>query len=370
LFARPELKKSVDLGTLPFPFSVINGIMKGDRIVSIVSASANNEIAYKERHQGFEEYIHPCKMDLGEICAAFKGVATRKDHKRILEVTGGVPWQVKKLISSKFSFDDYEEAELCTILSSLKRLKLEKPGSTFQDITSSAVACVLSTKGDEIEYDRKYSISGKGKKANDYEPLFPGVIVAYRRYFWNKILVYVHTHEKQLLKVCANHGLTNSACGQIFELLVISRCSRNANVTWDGFLLKKCSLIETFCSNTLPEVMVEDGMYVPRNCNFPAIDLIWKHGKSVCGVQVHTSDHHDVLKVFRAMCVEANWGAAFDEIHLLYLSPDKATANSAQKFITKTQDKIPEIQVSVAALCISSIPCLNTLQWPKQTIGK
>ena len=70
--------------------------------------------------------------------------------------------------------------------------------------------------------------------------------------------------------------------------------------------MKECNLIETFLSNALLEVMVKDGMYIPRNCNFPAIDLIWKHGKSVCGVQVHTSDHHDVLENFRAMCIDAN----------------------------------------------------------------
>jgi len=206
LFARPELKKSVDLGTLPFPFSVINGIMKGDRIVSIVSASANNEIAYKERHQGFEEYIHPCKMDLGEICAAFKGVATRKDHKRILEVTGGVPWQVKKLISSKFSFDDYEEAELCIILASLDNLKETKSKTKFDCFTTSAIACVLSTTGDPIEYDRIYSIPRKGTEAYQYEPLFPVVIVAYRHYFLIELLAFVKTHEELLLKVVTNHG--------------------------------------------------------------------------------------------------------------------------------------------------------------------
>ena len=158
--------------------------------------------------------------------------------------------------------------------------------------------------------------------------------------------------------------MTNSACGQIFELLVISRCSLNADVSWEGFLLKKCNLIETFRSNKLPEVMVKDGMYVPQNCNFPAIDLIWKHGKSVCGVHVHTSHHNDVLENFRAMCVEANWGIEFEKIYLLFLSPDQRIADSAQRFI-------PEIQVSitVVALCISSIPCLSTLQWPKQTTG-
>ena len=57
---------------------------------------------------------------------------------------------------------------------------------------------------------------------------------------------------------------------------MISRCSLNANVTWEGFLLKECNLIETFLSNALLEVMVKDGMYIPRNCNFPAIDLCYE----------------------------------------------------------------------------------------------
>ena len=82
LFARPELKKSGDLGTLPFPFSIINGIMKGNRIVSIISASANNEFAYRESHRGFVEYNHPCTMNLAEIKLAFEEVAKRSDGKK------------------------------------------------------------------------------------------------------------------------------------------------------------------------------------------------------------------------------------------------------------------------------------------------
>jgi hypothetical protein len=47
LFYRPELKEAEDLGSLPFPFSVINNIMRRDRrIVSIISASTDNEVAY------------------------------------------------------------------------------------------------------------------------------------------------------------------------------------------------------------------------------------------------------------------------------------------------------------------------------------
>ena len=65
LFSRLLLIDAKDLSTLPFPFSAINNIMKrGRRIVSIISASTNNEVAYKESHRGFEECNHPCNMDL------------------------------------------------------------------------------------------------------------------------------------------------------------------------------------------------------------------------------------------------------------------------------------------------------------------
>ena len=66
----------------------------------------------------FEEYNHPCKMDLDEIKLAFEEVSTLNDCEKVLKVTGGVPWQVKKLISFTLSIDDYEEAELRTILRS------------------------------------------------------------------------------------------------------------------------------------------------------------------------------------------------------------------------------------------------------------
>ena len=109
-------------------------------------------------------------------------------------------------------------------------------------------------------------------------------------------------------------------------------------------------------------------MYVPRNSNFPAIDLNWKCGDSVCGVQVHVSNHHNVLKKFTVMCKKAGWLTKLKTIYLLYLSPDQGIADSAQYFIPETQVNIPGTQVSitVVALFISSIPCLNTLQWPKQ----
>ena len=57
--------------------------MQGEHIVSIVSASANNEVAYIERHLGFDEYNHPCKMDLDEIKLAFDEISKRNDCEKV-----------------------------------------------------------------------------------------------------------------------------------------------------------------------------------------------------------------------------------------------------------------------------------------------
>jgi len=367
LFYRPELKEAEDVGSLPFPFSAINNIMKrGRRIVSIISASTDNEDAYKKSHEGFEEYNHPCNMDFKETCAAFEEVATRSNSTEIFEVTGGVPLQLKNLISFKFSIKEYERHELHSIRQSLEILRDEKKKFKFHQITESAVCCVLSTSGDEIGYDMKYSIRGEGKEAYHFKPLHPLVIVAYRRCFWESIMAFVHNHEQLLLNICAKPDSTNDVRDRIFELLVINRCSLNANIALKRlFQFKTCNLIEIFPSDyscriyDLPMSMEKDGMYVPRNSNFPAIDLIWKCGQSVCGVQVHISKHDNVLKKFTAMCDKAGWLTSFKNVYLLYLSPEQGIADSVQCNIPETQGPI-----TVVALCKSSIPCLKTLQWP------
>jgi hypothetical protein len=77
-------------------------------------------------------------------------------------------------------------------------LKDTKSKTKLNRNTTSAVACVLSTTGDEIEYDRKYSIPGKGTEAYEYKSLYPVVILVYRHYFWNMLLAFVKTHEEFL----------------------------------------------------------------------------------------------------------------------------------------------------------------------------
>ena len=258
LFYRPELKEAEDVGSLPFPFSAINNIMKrGRRIVSIISASTDNEDAYKKSHEGFEEYNHPCNMDFKETCAAFEEVATRSNSTEIFEVTGGVPLQLWNLISFKFSIHDYERHELLSIRQSLEKLRNEKTKFKFHQITESAVCCVLSTTGDKLGYDMKYSIRGEGKEAYHCKPLYPLVIVAYRRCFWESIMAFVHNHEQLLLNICAKPDSTNDVRDRIFELLVINRCSLNANIALKRlFQFKACNLIKIFPSDCDQKILI------------------------------------------------------------------------------------------------------------------
>ena len=76
-------------------------------------------------------------------------------EEAIEEVTGGVPLQVRNLISFRFSMiDEYEWHELPSILCSLKNLRDEKRKEEFDCITESAVCCVLMEPEYGVFYER------------------------------------------------------------------------------------------------------------------------------------------------------------------------------------------------------------------------
>jgi hypothetical protein len=67
LFAKaPEAQKFEEL---PEPYFLVKQVMSSRNTVSVIAASANNEIAYKDRHQAFREYHHPNSLTKGELPA-------------------------------------------------------------------------------------------------------------------------------------------------------------------------------------------------------------------------------------------------------------------------------------------------------------
>jgi len=67
IFARPDFQQTKDVTVLPFPFVMMNEVLKPGRIVSIISASANNDVSHRENHAGFDEFDHPARFNDEEI---------------------------------------------------------------------------------------------------------------------------------------------------------------------------------------------------------------------------------------------------------------------------------------------------------------
>ena len=66
-------------------------------------------------------------------------------------------------------------------------------------------------------------------------------------------------------------------------------------------------------SQKLPELyeMEKNTLFIPKNADFSAIDLILKEDKNVWAIQVHVMDYDDVEPTFRTRCEEQGWSYSF-----------------------------------------------------------
>lgn len=117
-----------------------------------------------------------------------------------------------------------------------------------------------------------------------------------------------------------------------------------------------------FGSQRLPNDLTvsndDDGVYIPYNSNFPAIDMIWKTGTYIFGVQIHTSrTHSDVADQFERLCNSAGWSKKFgSSVFLIYLCPDETCMMINQPSVTKSG------RVKIGYITIKQVNCLENLQ--------
>jgi hypothetical protein len=115
-----------------------------------------------------------------------------------------------------------------------------------------------------------------------------------------------------------------------------------------------------FYSQHLPSLRAnnDDGIYIPINCNFPAIDVVWKSGNYIFGVQIHTSSsHRDVASMFEKKCQNAGWFDHFSgNVFLIYLCPD------VKSMIKKKQKKTYSGLVKIGYITIAEVECLKNMQ--------
>jgi hypothetical protein len=110
-------KRANSVSELDFPYNVIKNVMRSRHVISIISASANNEAAEIGKHDQFVEYYHPIFMNKTELVVAFpkltdKRIQTRSTAwhpppllRQVINLTAGVPLYAATFLN-KFDGDD------------------------------------------------------------------------------------------------------------------------------------------------------------------------------------------------------------------------------------------------------------------------
>jgi len=374
IFARPQYQTAKDVGALPLPFALMHLLNNRARMKTVISASANNTVAYRDNHPGFLVYDHPTTMSRDEVLLWKPDLQLLHDEQihQLEEATGFCPLQVVKYRDDSSEFASEGVTDILSAVASLLAEQKDNEIAT-NSIRNAAVHCLLSlpiTGSAVVNYDRKFSVLRKGH----VEPLFPLVLVAYRQLFWNDVVKYVEENEGSILKVCGNENTTNDVRGRFFELLVIVRFIKSSVVSTSADTAALPASVDSgrwFESQNLPDPvsMQQNTLFIPKNSNFPAIDLILKAGNDVWAVQVHVSKHTDVLPKFRSMCEEKEWFATFDNINLLYLSPSDEVKNMLGACIPtppvrrSKRLKVDGKPIYVSAATIEEFDCLQNIQW-------
>ena len=367
LFVKPANINAKDASGLAFPFDMIYSVIMPGRITSVISASANNEMAYKDRHEGFDEYNHPTEMTEIELLAAFDGFS-KTDAEQVKDLAGFVPGFVDQyLYEYKRDTSRFIKDVASSVRDSLRGLQRSP---YWYDIRQSTISCLLDIPTNSSRYDKKYFLANQqsSDQHSPYTVLIPLVKDGARELLWKDIMEFVRNEESNLLNVCSLPSTTNDVRGRLFEYMVIRRCQD------DGVgLVDKITYIpeglHTFAGQELPNStkVTADGIYVPNNPNFPAIDVIWKVEKTIYGVQIHIANHDNVVQLFEAKCRNAGWFSDFNQIYLVYLSPNERTKALIAKFVQANHEvNLPEnkkFSIQQFAVCLKEIPCLSGLQW-------
>ena len=377
LFVKAENIHAKDATGLVFPFNYIHRVMKPSRITSVISASANNEMAYKESHEGFLEYFHNPAMTESELLLLNDDI-NESNVSTVVAETWGVPLFTATFIEKEMDAGAYEAEVIGSVRNSLEKLENETSDRNWKRVVASAVASLLYLDTDEDRYDKKFLLPQRVQPLRfRYKPLVPQVFQAYRSFVWSELMAHVAAQERALLSVCKDTATTNRVRGCHFETMVIRRCSSsNVDILVGDISVTVPSGEQAatgFGGKLLPKSPMVDGLYFPFDPNFPAIDFFLSSGRYVFAVQVHVSVHDDVANEFVGLCRQAGWFQRFDCIQLIYLSPEEDVARLVtSRVIPPTLDAVATRQDGDTSVCKitrramskDSISCLRDLQWP------
>ncbi len=150
IFARHQFTAAKDVGTLPYPFKIMTNVRKACRIISIISASTNNDITHREKSFG-----HPIQFEKPELEVLYTEEKVASWSMPKLEyATGRIPLHINKQI---YEGDFYPGLIRSDIMYSLQKLQHEQ-NAIWKCFIASSVQCLLRTSlsNMSINHDRKY----------------------------------------------------------------------------------------------------------------------------------------------------------------------------------------------------------------------
>ena len=293
-------------------------------------------------------------------------------------ITGNVPRFTNKFVT-KFDEDYFKFASYWreVIHYSVFRLLEFTTPDVISELYENMIHMMLLldfNTGTPALYDRRFVVEMKDRPC--FRPLFPLVESVWREHLQNEFFEYIHTNEAALLSVMARSDTMSDTKDKLFECIVIQRCMKHGVVNFPLSLVTTGVAPEDtvsipskqhhFHTHDLPELTVysyNDGVHVPIDSNFPAIDLIWKTGVYVFGIQIHTTSTHgdDVASLFEEKCRKAGWLDEFqDNVFLIYLCPDESCM---MPFKPKNSfHQTTESGIKIGYITTKQVECLKDIQ--------
>lgn len=280
-------------------------VLKEGPIISIISASANNDVSHRDNHDGFEVFDHKPRFDNDEINLLYpQDEISRCDWKELEYATGFVPLYVNLWAKDPNTYYRQVRSEIDDALTNLRQETKKKDEESWKSVVKSAINCLLCMRLTELPnlLDRKYSLVEIDPVTDTCSiiALFPLVAEKYRDFFWDYLATYIDENERDILNVCTT--ATQAMRGCLLEQLVIRRPLKSKladsdfrKIFTDAGLAKEIAstskTAKEFTTVTrvpsctrYPKLGSGEGnctYFVPVAPNFPATDLIIHVGKIV-----------------------------------------------------------------------------------------
>jgi hypothetical protein len=373
----PKTGKSTISG-FQFPYNMISKIRKPGHVISILSASANNEIADTGTEEGFLEFPHPIEMTDDELMAVFT-----EDYRKAEKSASGHPYYVRLFLDmGELAF---LEKVYMDVRTSLVKLEEDHPAN-WPLVLEAVIFCVLGLRRSmAYPYDKKFIVPVDSSGRVHFIPVFPAVLDAYRAFYWNDIMKHVEEQETMYLTVCSISETTADTRGRLFEAIAIQRIKSRGLILRDALgrqgqevevkVQVKQGVFSRFPGSALPNIadVIDDTLYVPDSCNFPAIDFFARTGSTLVAFQVHVSKHKDVVSTLLGMCRSAGWfNDKSNIVALIYLSPNaKSKEHSARLVLPGTADCMGTRGSDGGTIYLGSRTCANfpdtlNIAWPER----